>query len=156
MRLRKDTGADPSILERTVYAFGLLEAIRKVNMPFIFKGGTALLVMLEHPRRLSTDIDIIVEHGTDVDGFIKKAYCGNNKTPNGVFIYMIAASRAIFIIWVKLVCLCSGVVSSCETRLSEMVRRHAAFLWSTRALEKRAKLSISTATQWCTSTTSCI
>ena len=84
MRLRKDTGADPSILERTVYAFGLLEAIRKVNMPFIFKGGTALLVMLEHPRRLSTDIDIIVEHGTDVDGFIKKAYCGNNKTPNGV------------------------------------------------------------------------
>ncbi len=73
MRLRKDTGADPSILERTVYAFGLLEAIRKVNMPFIFKGGTALLVMLEHPRRLSTDIDIIVEHGTDVDGFIKKA-----------------------------------------------------------------------------------
>lgn len=37
-RLREKTGADPSILERTVYAFGLLEAIQSVGMPFIFKG----------------------------------------------------------------------------------------------------------------------
>ena len=71
--LRIRTGADPSILERTVYAFGLLEAIRSVGMPFIFKGGTALMLMLENPRRLSTDIDIIVSHGTDVDGYIEKA-----------------------------------------------------------------------------------
>lgn len=71
--LRKQTGSDPSILERTIYAFGLLEAIRKVNMPFIFKGGTSLMVLLEEPRRLSTDIDIIVEPGTDVDEYIKEA-----------------------------------------------------------------------------------
>ena len=71
--LRKTTGADPSILERTVFAFGLLEAIRSVGMPFIFKGGTSLLVILEHPRRLSTDIDIIVERGTDIDSFIERA-----------------------------------------------------------------------------------
>ena len=50
-KLREETGADPSILERTVFAFGLLEAIRSVDMPFIFKGGTSLLVMLERPRR---------------------------------------------------------------------------------------------------------
>ena len=43
--LREKTGADPSILERTVYAFGLLEAIKSVGMPFIFKGGTSLLVI---------------------------------------------------------------------------------------------------------------
>jgi len=43
-RLREETGADPSILERTVFAFGLLEAIRSVDMPFIFKVGTSLLV----------------------------------------------------------------------------------------------------------------
>ena len=73
LRLREKTGADPSILERTVFAFGLLEAIRKVDMPFIFKGGTSLLVMLDEPRRLSTDIDIIVERNTDVDSYIKKA-----------------------------------------------------------------------------------
>ena len=28
---------DPALLERTVYAFGLLEAITQVNTPFIFK-----------------------------------------------------------------------------------------------------------------------
>jgi hypothetical protein len=71
--LRTRTGADPSILERTVFAFGLLEAIRSVGMPFIFKGGTSLMLMLENPRRLSTDIDIIVSYGTDVDGYIEKA-----------------------------------------------------------------------------------
>ena len=73
LRLRKETGADPSILERTIFAFGLLEAIRSVGMPFIFKGGTSLLVMLDEPRRLSTDIDIIVGRDTDVDGYIEKA-----------------------------------------------------------------------------------
>lgn len=71
--LRKKTGADPSILERTVFAFGLLEAIAKVGMSFIFKGGTSLLVLLNNPRRLSTDIDIIVRPGTDVDDYINKA-----------------------------------------------------------------------------------
>ncbi len=68
LRLREETGADPSILERTVFAFG-----RSVDMPFIFKGGTSLLVMLDEPRRLSTDIDIIVDRDTDVDGYIGKA-----------------------------------------------------------------------------------
>ncbi len=73
LRLREETGADPSILERTVFAFGLLEAIRSVEMPFIFKGGTSLLIMLDEPRRLSTDIDIIVDRDTDVDGYIDRA-----------------------------------------------------------------------------------
>ena len=73
LRLREETGADPSILERTVFAFGLLEAIRSVDMPFIFKGGTSLLVMLDEPKRLSTDIDIIVDRDTDVEGYIEKA-----------------------------------------------------------------------------------
>ena len=73
LKLWEATGADPSILERTVFAFGLLEAIRSVGMPFIFKGGTSLLVMLKEPRRLSTDIDIIVGQDVDVDGYIEKA-----------------------------------------------------------------------------------
>lgn len=72
-RLQKISGNDPSLLEKTVYAFGLLEAISKVGMPFIFKGGTCLMLLLEKPRRLSTDIDIIVEPGTDVEAFIQNA-----------------------------------------------------------------------------------
>lgn len=73
--LRKSTGSDPSILERTVFAFGLLEALSRVGMPFIFKGGTSLLLLLNRPRRLSTDIDIIVSKGADVDSYIEKAGC---------------------------------------------------------------------------------
>lgn len=71
--LHSTNGNDPALLERTVYAFGLLEAIRQVGMPFIFKGGTALLLLLDNPMRLSTDIDIIVELGTDVDRYILEA-----------------------------------------------------------------------------------
>jgi len=64
---------DPGLIERTLYAFGLLEALRKVEMDFIFKGGTSLLLLLPHPKRLSTDIDIVVEPDTNVDEFISKA-----------------------------------------------------------------------------------
>jgi hypothetical protein len=71
--LRMRTEADPSILERTVFAFGLLEALVKSGMSFIFKGGTSLLLLLDRPRRLSTDIDIIVEPGTDIDEYIRSA-----------------------------------------------------------------------------------
>lgn len=71
--LRKISRNDPAILEKTVYAFGLLEAVLKTGMPFIFKGGTALLLLLDKPMRLSTDIDIIVAPGTDVDKYIREA-----------------------------------------------------------------------------------
>ena len=71
--LRKEYGNDPALLERTVFAFGLLDAIREAEMPFIFKGGTSLLILLENPKRLSTDIDIIVKPGTDVDRYIQAA-----------------------------------------------------------------------------------
>ncbi len=36
--LRSQNNNDPSLLEKSVFAFGLLEAIRRVGMPFIFKG----------------------------------------------------------------------------------------------------------------------
>ncbi len=71
--LYERTGNDPSLLERVIYAFGLLEAIKRVDLPFCFKGGTALMLLLDHPRRLSTDIDIIVEPGTDIDDYIRRA-----------------------------------------------------------------------------------
>ena len=71
--LQKRYSADPGLIERALYAFGLLEAIKSVEMPFCFKGGTSLMLILDKPARLSTDIDIIVEPGTDVDGYIDKA-----------------------------------------------------------------------------------
>ena len=72
-QLQRISKRDPILLERAVYAFGLLEALARVGMPFIFKGGTCLMLLMERPRRLSTDIDIIVRPGTDLDAFLEKA-----------------------------------------------------------------------------------
>ncbi|MGD1823575.1 MAG: nucleotidyl transferase AbiEii/AbiGii toxin family protein [Pleomorphochaeta sp.] len=63
---------DPSLLERVVYAFGLLEALKKIDLPFIFKGGTCLMLLLEKPMRLSTDIDIIVSPNVNINSYINK------------------------------------------------------------------------------------
>jgi len=71
--LQKKYVSDPGLIERALYAFGLLEAIKSVGMPFCFKGGTSLMLILEKPARLSTDIDILVEPGTDVGDYIDKA-----------------------------------------------------------------------------------
>lgn len=71
--LHAQSQRDPILLERTIYAFGLLEALARVGMPFVFKGGTCLILLLDKPQRLSTDIDIIVEPGTDLDAYLDKA-----------------------------------------------------------------------------------
>lgn len=71
--LQRESRRDPALLERTIYAFGLLEAITLAGLPFVFKGGTCLMLLLKEPHRLSTDIDIIVEPGTDIDAYIQKA-----------------------------------------------------------------------------------
>jgi len=63
---------DPSLLERVVYAFGLLEALKKIELPFIFKGGTCLMLLLDKPMRLSTDIDILVSPKVNIDSYINK------------------------------------------------------------------------------------
>lgn len=42
-------------------------------MPFVFKGGTALMLLLEKPYRLSTDIDIIVEPDCAIEDYLQKA-----------------------------------------------------------------------------------
>jgi hypothetical protein len=71
--LRAKYKRDPALIERTIYAFGMLEAITQVNLPFIFKGGTCLMLLLNNPSRLSTDIDIIVKPGTDISKYVEAA-----------------------------------------------------------------------------------
>ena len=73
LSLQQATGNDPTLLERVIYAFGLLEAIKKAELPFCFKGGTSLMLLLDRPRRLSTDIDIITAPGTNIDMYINRA-----------------------------------------------------------------------------------
>jgi len=51
-------GADPLILEKAIFALTLLDSLASTNLDFTFKGGTALLLHLPTPQRLSIDIDI--------------------------------------------------------------------------------------------------
>ena len=58
---RKTYGkADPSIMEKVIYALYLLQRLKLVELTFVFKGGTSLLLLLPKPARFSVDIDIIV------------------------------------------------------------------------------------------------
>lgn len=71
--IRQNAKRDPILIERILYAFGLLEAICRAGLPFVFKGGTSLMLLFDHPLRFSTDIDILVEPGTDIDKYIADA-----------------------------------------------------------------------------------
>ena len=71
--LQSKSRRDPQLIERALYAMGLLEALTQTGMKFIFKGGSCLMVLLPRLMRLSTDIDIIVDPGTDVKEYIEKA-----------------------------------------------------------------------------------
>ena len=64
---------DPQLLERAIFALGLLEAISKVSKEFCFKGGSSLMILTDMPRRLSTDIDIIVEPDFDIEKLVIEA-----------------------------------------------------------------------------------
>ncbi|MBI9008531.1 MAG: nucleotidyl transferase AbiEii/AbiGii toxin family protein [Tenericutes bacterium] len=50
--------ADKNIIEKEIYALKLLELIAKTGFKFIFRGGTALSLMLQEFTRFSIDIDI--------------------------------------------------------------------------------------------------
>ena len=52
---------DPKLVEKVIYALTLLEQLQLNNLSFVFKGGTALLLATETPKRFSIDIDIITE-----------------------------------------------------------------------------------------------
>jgi len=53
---------DPKLIEKVVWALTLLEQLKVNGLNFTFKGGTALLLATEKPKRFSIDIDIITEH----------------------------------------------------------------------------------------------
>ena len=52
--------ADKILVEKSIRALSLLEGLSESTLPFIFKGGTALMLIFKEPHRLSIDIDIIL------------------------------------------------------------------------------------------------
>lgn len=51
--------------EKAIMALHLLEQLALTGLPFIFKGGTSLLLLLQEVYRFSVDIDIMVEPGIE-------------------------------------------------------------------------------------------
>lgn len=63
---------DASLLEKSIRAFSLLESLKIAGCPFIFKGGTALMLHLGSSRRLSIDVDIVCPPGLDIREYLGK------------------------------------------------------------------------------------
>ncbi|WP_367392366.1 nucleotidyl transferase AbiEii/AbiGii toxin family protein [Lewinella sp. LCG006] len=57
--------SDPILVEKVIRALYLLELLQQSKLPFIFKGGTALMLLLSEPKRFSIDIDIVVSDKPD-------------------------------------------------------------------------------------------
>lgn len=63
---------DLILAEKTIRAFSLLEALARSGCPFLFKGGSSLLLHLDTGKRLSIDVDIICPPGTRIEDYISK------------------------------------------------------------------------------------
>ena len=68
---RRLGNCDPGILEKCVRALTLLGYLVESGLPFIFKGGTSLLLHLSQVRWLSRDIDIVCGRpAAEVEGVV--------------------------------------------------------------------------------------
>ncbi|MDR0348048.1 MAG: nucleotidyl transferase AbiEii/AbiGii toxin family protein, partial [Tannerella sp.] len=59
--IAKSRKADKILVEKVIRALILLERLAVSELDFRFKGGTALMLLLSSGRRLSIDIDIVME-----------------------------------------------------------------------------------------------
>ncbi len=58
---KNNRNADKILVEKAIRALLLLEGLVKTQFDFIFKGGSALMLMSDSPKRFSIDIDVIME-----------------------------------------------------------------------------------------------
>ncbi|KOY84326.1 hypothetical protein AD998_21500 [bacterium 336/3] len=59
---KSNQNADKILVEKVIHALLLLEGLAQIKMEFVFKGGTSLMLLFNSTKRLSIDIDIIVEN----------------------------------------------------------------------------------------------
>ncbi|MCK4663773.1 MAG: nucleotidyl transferase AbiEii/AbiGii toxin family protein [Bacteroidales bacterium] len=57
---KENQNVDKILVEKVIRALLLLEGLVKQKLPFVFKGGTALMLHFNSTKRLSIDIDIIL------------------------------------------------------------------------------------------------
>jgi Domain of unknown function (DUF1814). len=63
---------DAALVDKVIRAFSLLEALARSGCPFIFKGGSCLMLHFNTEKRLSIDIDIICPPGTRIEDYWDK------------------------------------------------------------------------------------
>lgn len=63
----KNNKADKILVEKLIRALLLLEGLSSSGLNFIFKGGTALMLLHDSTKRLSIDIDIIMPEKEELD-----------------------------------------------------------------------------------------
>ena len=64
--------SDTPLVEKAIRALSLLESLVRSGCPFIFKGGTALMLHLDTTRRLTIDVDIVCPPSTDIKEYLGK------------------------------------------------------------------------------------
>ena len=64
---KRNHAADKTLVEKTIRALSLVEALSRSGLDFCFKGGSCLLLHFGSTRRLSIDADIICPPGTDLE-----------------------------------------------------------------------------------------
>ena len=77
---KKNRKADKILVEKVIRALLLLEGLAESGLEFIFKGGTALMLLQGSTRRLSIDIDILVPHKIDLKLLFEKFLLSKNFT----------------------------------------------------------------------------
>lgn len=71
--------ADKILVEKSIRALSMLEGLAESPLHFIFKGGTALMLLFHEPHRLSIDIDIILPPETvDLNTSLQQIASGKN------------------------------------------------------------------------------
>jgi len=71
--IAKTKKADKGLVQKLIRALILLEGLSESNLKFVFKGGTALMLMLNSTKRLSIDIDIIISvKAANLDGLLSE------------------------------------------------------------------------------------
>lgn len=64
--------ADKILVEKVIRALLLLEGLVQTGLPFVFKGGSSVMIRQKIPRRFSIDVDIIVPEKTDFEALFTK------------------------------------------------------------------------------------
>jgi predicted nucleotidyltransferase component of viral defense system len=64
--------ADTNLIEKVIRAFAIVEMLSAAGCPFVWKGGTSLMLLLGGRRhRLSIDVDIICPPETEIETYLK-------------------------------------------------------------------------------------